>query len=55
MQALVPIGMLYGAKASVGTFVVNNILPCIAGNIVGGGFLIGGTYMHIPSSINYYT
>ena len=38
--------MLYGANASVSTFIVNNILPCVAGNIVGGGLLIGGTHTH---------
>jgi CDP-glucose 4,6-dehydratase len=37
LQALVPIGMLYGANADVSTFIVNNILPAAAGNIVGGG------------------
>jgi formate/nitrite transporter FocA (FNT family) len=43
-QALVPIGMFYGADASVATFIVNNVLPCVAGNILGGGLLIGGTH-----------
>jgi formate/nitrite transporter FocA (FNT family) len=41
-QAMVPIGMMYGAHVNVGDFIVKNLLPAIAGNIVGGGFLIGG-------------
>jgi formate/nitrite transporter FocA (FNT family) len=43
-QAMVPIGMLYGAHVDVGEFIVRNLLPAIAGNIVGGGFLIGGKH-----------
>ena len=45
-QAMVPIGMLYGAHVTVGDFIVLNLLPAVAGNMVGGGFLIGGAPCH---------
>ncbi len=44
MQAIVPLGLMYGAKTTSADFIVYNLLPAIAGNILGGGFLIGGMY-----------
>ncbi|ORX97426.1 Formate/nitrite family transporter [Basidiobolus meristosporus CBS 931.73] len=39
----IPVGMMYGAKVSVGQFIVKNLIPVILGNAVGGAILVGLT------------
>ncbi|KAK9719624.1 hypothetical protein K7432_004666 [Basidiobolus ranarum] len=39
----IPVGMMYGAKVTVGQFIVNNFIPVVLGNIVGGAGLVGLT------------
>jgi formate/nitrite transporter FocA (FNT family) len=54
IQALVPIGLMYGANVTASQFIVRNLLPCVAGNIVGGGLIIGGKYKYIHTYIHAY-
>ncbi|ORX90959.1 Formate/nitrite transporter [Basidiobolus meristosporus CBS 931.73] len=37
----IPIGMMYGAKVTVGTFIVKNMIPVVLGNVVGGAVVVG--------------
>ncbi|KAK9687577.1 hypothetical protein K7432_014720 [Basidiobolus ranarum] len=37
----IPIGMMYGAKVTVGDFIVKNLIPVVLGNIVGGAVVVG--------------
>eukprot|EP01067_Filipodium_phascolosomae_P000670 Filipodium_phascolosomae@DN1501_c0_g1_i1.p1 len=48
----IPIGMMYGAKASVFDFVFKNECPVILGNIIGGGFYLGGVLSYLLASFN---
>ena len=41
-MAFVPMGLMYGADADYGRWLYQNLLLVIAGNIVGGGFAVGG-------------
>lgn len=38
----IPLGMMYGADISVSQMIFNNIIPVGLGNIIGGGFFVGG-------------
>ncbi|MFA6133136.1 MAG: formate/nitrite transporter family protein [Phycisphaerae bacterium] len=50
----VPAGMFYGAKVTWGQFLVNNLVPVTAGNIVGGALFVGllYAYVHVPKRKN---
>ena len=37
----IPLGMMQGADVSVGSFVVDNLLPATVGNIAGGALFVG--------------
>jgi formate/nitrite transporter len=40
----VPLGIFYGANATWGQFILNNLIPSTLGNIIGGGFFVGVIY-----------
>lgn len=40
----VPLGLFYGANATWGQFILNNLIPSTLGNIIGGGLFVGVIY-----------
>eukprot|EP00980_Cylindrotheca_fusiformis_P000771 scaffold184_cov125-Cylindrotheca_fusiformis.AAC.6 len=46
-QFLIPIGMMLGADISVKELLFEALLPATLGNILGGGFLVGGVYWYV--------
>ncbi len=40
----IPLGMLNGAKVTVGQFLFSNLLPVTIGNIIGGALFVGTVY-----------
>ena len=38
----IPTGLFLGAEGSVGSFLINNLLPVTIGNIFGGAVIVGG-------------
>lgn len=43
----IPVGIFYGADVSWAQFLVNNLIPVTAGNIVGGSFFVGAVYWYV--------
>lgn len=46
----IPLGMMYGADVSVGSFVVDNLIPATLGNIVGGALFVGCAYWFVAGN-----
>ena len=45
-MAFVPLGLMYGAKASYTNWLYQNFILVLLGNLVGGGLIMGGsTYL----------
>lgn len=43
----IPLGMMHGANVTVGSFVIDNLIPATLGNIVGGALFVGCAYWFI--------
>lgn len=43
----IPTAIFYGADISWASFIIDNLLPATAGNIVGGALFVGGVYWYI--------